>query len=138
MLSDRCFACFCLDRYREPSRHDRILHLLRVRINSPERHIVHVKQLTCQCSFFSGTLVSLPPTVAVTLSPSLSVIGVRTGMLLVPISAGLLFGNPIAGALLRTGWIDLQAFCGAVVALSGICVMVARYAKFGSTIRIKG
>lgn len=88
-------------------------------------------------SFFSGTLVSIPPTVAVTLSPSLSVIGVRMGMLFVPIAIGLLVGNPVAGALLRTGWLDLQMFCGVAVALSGLCVMGARIAKVGVAIRVK-
>lgn len=96
-----------------------------------------VEELTLPYSFFSGALVSILSTVAVTLSPSLSVIGVRMGMLFVPSSAGLLVGNPIAGALLRIGWIDLQVLCGAVVAFSGICVMVARLAKVGSAFRAK-
>ena len=87
--------------------------------------------------FFSGTLVSIPPTVAVTLSPPLTVIGVRMGMLFVPVAAGLLVGNPIAGALLRNGWIDLQVFCGAVVAFSGICVAAARCAKVGLGLNLK-
>ena len=59
------------------------------------------------------------------------------GMLFVPIAAGLLIGNPIAGALLRSGWVDLQAFCGAVVACSGICVLCARLAKVGLKFNVK-
>ncbi len=86
---------------------------------------------------FSGTLVSLPPSVAVTLSPSLSVIGVRMGMLFVPIAAGLLVGNPIAGALVRSGWINLQVFCGVVVACSGVSVLAARVAKVGLRFKVK-
>ena len=74
---------------------------------------------------------------AVSLSPSLSVIGVRMGMLFIPIAAGLLVGNPIAGALVRSGWIDLQAFCGTTIACSGICVICARIAKVGLSPRVK-
>ena len=59
------------------------------------------------------------------------------GMLFVPIAVGLLIGNPIAGALLRNGWTDLQAFGGATVALSGICVIGARVAKAGLSPNIK-
>ena len=59
------------------------------------------------------------------------------GMLFVPIAAGLLVGNPIAGALLRSGWMDLQAFCGAVLACSGLCVLSARIAKVGWNLKVK-
>lgn len=59
------------------------------------------------------------------------------GMLFVPIAAGLLVGNPIAGALLRSGWVDLQAFCGAVLCCSGICVLGARLAKVGLSLKVK-
>ncbi len=59
------------------------------------------------------------------------------GMLFVPIAVGLLVGNPIAGALIQSGWIDLQAFCGATVACSGICVVIARVAKVGWGLKVK-
>ena len=74
---------------------------------------------------------------AVSLSPSLSVIGVRMGMLFVPIAIDLLVGNPIARALLRNGWIDLQSFGGATIAFSGICVIGARVAKAGLAVNVK-
>ena len=59
------------------------------------------------------------------------------GMLFVPIAAGLLVGNPIAGALLRSGWVDLQAFCGAVLGCLGICVLSARLAKVGLDLKVR-
>lgn len=59
------------------------------------------------------------------------------GMLFVPIAAGTLVGNPIAGSLLRSDWVDLQAFCGAVVACSGICVLGARFAKVGTRFKVR-
>ena len=74
---------------------------------------------------------------AVSLSPSLSIIEVRMGMLLVPIAVGLLVGTPIAGALLHSGWIDLQVFCGVTVACSGIYVIGARFTKVGLSLKVK-
>ncbi|KAF7865974.1 hypothetical protein EAF04_006137 [Stromatinia cepivora] len=49
--------------------------------------------------FFAGALTSLSPNLAVALSLDMGVLGVRLGMLLIPISVGILVGNPIAGAL---------------------------------------
>ena len=51
--------------------------------------------------FFSGALVSLPPTVVATLSPDMSVVGTRMGMSFTFAGFGLLIGNPIAGAILN-------------------------------------
>ena len=87
--------------------------------------------------FFSGSFVSLPPTIAFTLSPSLSVVGVRSGTLFIPIAFGLLVGNPIAGAVLRRGWASLEAFCGASILVSGGFVIGARIAKAGWTVKAR-
>ena len=67
--------------------------------------------------FFSGAIVSLPPTALVALSPDLSVIGTRMGMCFSFAGFGLLIGNPIAGALLssKSGFSGLEAFSGATV-----------------------
>ena len=51
--------------------------------------------------FFSGALVSLPPTVIAILSPDMSVVGTRMGMSFTFAGFGLLIGNPIAGAILN-------------------------------------
>ncbi|KAI9760174.1 MAG: hypothetical protein M1840_002591 [Geoglossum simile] len=67
--------------------------------------------------FFSGAIVSLPPTALVLLSPDLSVIGTRMGMCFSFAGFGLLIGSPIAGALLRSesGFSGPEAFGGATV-----------------------
>ena len=51
--------------------------------------------------FFSGAIVSLPPTVIATLSPDMSLVGTRMGMSFTAAGLGLLIGNPIAGAILN-------------------------------------
>lgn len=82
--------------------------------------------------FFSGTYVSLSATVAATaLTPSLSVLGVRMGMLLVPTGIGLLIGNPIAGALEVHNWIGLQLFCAVLIIASTVFMVATRVAKVG-------
>jgi MFS family permease len=67
--------------------------------------------------FFSGAVVSLPPTALVTICPDLSKIGTRLGMSFSFAGFGLLVGNPIAGALLRSGlhYEGLQVFSGIAV-----------------------
>lgn len=78
--------------------------------------------------FFSGTFVSLSGTVLATvLCPHMGVLGVRMGMLSIPMAAGLLIGNPIAGAILRGSWTSLQAFCGAILGLSTICLVATKF-----------
>ncbi|CAK1357395.1 putative transporter MCH4 [Cercospora beticola] len=79
---------------------------------------------------FSGTFVSLPPTTVVSLSPSLSVVGTRMGMSFSFAAFGILVGNPVAGAILKSGgWLGLQLFCAcSVTAATAVCV-VARFGK---------
>ncbi|GFF28591.1 riboflavin transporter MCH5 [Aspergillus udagawae] len=50
--------------------------------------------------FFSGAVVSLPPTVIATLVPSLEVVGTWMGMSFTAGATGLLIGNPLAGLLI--------------------------------------
>ena len=86
--------------------------------------------------FFSGSFVAIGPTVVVTLSPSLSVVGTRMGMFFSLGGLGLLVGTPVAGQLvLRANYEAAIYFCGAVVAL-GVGIMVAaRIAKAGLNLR---
>lgn len=78
--------------------------------------------------FFSGSFVGLSvPVVAQELCPHLGVLGVRIGMLSVPMAIGVLIGNPIVGAIRPVSWIGLQIFCGATVGLSAICMTIARF-----------
>ncbi|KAI9730843.1 MAG: hypothetical protein M1834_005561 [Cirrosporium novae-zelandiae] len=82
--------------------------------------------------FFSGTMVSLPPTTIVSLSPNLGVVGTRTGMSTSCAGLGLLVGTPVAGAILgQSRWNAMQAFAGAIV-LGGTAILIgARISKTG-------
>ncbi|KAA8642767.1 hypothetical protein EYZ11_002934 [Aspergillus tanneri] len=78
--------------------------------------------------FFSGTFVSLPPTVFVSLTKNHAMIGTRMGMGFSIISLGALAGTPIAGAILGDhGFGAVWNFSAAMVIASGVGVTIARF-----------
>ena len=82
--------------------------------------------------FFSGSFVSIPPTVVVTLSPNMGVVGTRMGMCFALGGLGLLVGTPVAGQLIRQEGFDAAIyFCGGVVALGSVFMTLARISKAG-------
>ena len=88
--------------------------------------------------FFSGSFVALTPVIWTILSPNPSVLGTRIGMMTVPMAAGLLIGNPIAGALVDgTSFIGLQVFCGCMVAGGALLLLMGRLAKAKSGAPLK-
>ena len=78
--------------------------------------------------FFQGPFVSLPATIVATLTPDMSKIGVRMGMMLAASGLGSLVGEPIAGAILNGsgGWVGLQAWCAALFVMSGLCSSITK------------
>lgn len=58
-------------------------------------------------------------------------------MLFLPISLGLLIGNPIAGAILRSGWRNVEAFCGVTIVVSGGFLIATRIAKTGLAVKAR-
>ncbi|KAH6675788.1 MFS monocarboxylate transporter-like protein [Halenospora varia] len=87
--------------------------------------------------FFSGSFLSLGPAVVAALSPNPEALGSRLSLLFLPASIGVLIGNPIAGALLESGWIGLQAFCGTCIAMSVLLAILARILSRGVRFAIK-
>ena len=77
--------------------------------------------------FFSGSIVSLPPTALAALSPDLSRVGTRMGMSFSFAGFGLLLGSPIAGAILETraGFAGASAFGAATVMVGFIFMALA-------------
>jgi MFS family permease len=87
--------------------------------------------------FVAGALTSLSPNLVVALSPDMSDLGVRLSMQLLPVSVGILVGNPIAGALESYGWIYLQVFTGAILMASFITVAVVRVLMYGKSLKVR-
>ncbi|KAH7070291.1 major facilitator superfamily domain-containing protein [Paraphoma chrysanthemicola] len=78
--------------------------------------------------FFSGSFVSLPPTIVVNLSmDARDKIGTRLGQSFAFISLGVLIGTPIGGVVLeKGGFAALWSFGGSMLVLSGGLLVAAR------------
>ena len=98
--------------------------------------------------FFSGACITLSPAIIVSITPDMSLLGTRMGMLVVPNALGVLIGNPIAGAILGNHdavlkgaagarWTGLQAFTGAIVGASVVFAVGTRVSKAGLSLRKK-
>lgn len=83
--------------------------------------------------FFSGSFVSLPPTIVVNLSMNArDKIGTRLGQSFAFVAFGVLIGTPIGGAVLdRGGFTALWAFGGAMLFASGALLIAARVSWVG-------
>lgn len=87
--------------------------------------------------FFAGALTSISPNLGVALSPDVNILGVRLGMLLIPIAIGILIGNPIAGALESYGWISLQLFTAVLLMVSFVIVVILRILVYGKSLKVR-
>jgi len=88
--------------------------------------------------FFSGALVSLPPTVFVHLSPNRAMIGTRMGMGFAIVSVGLLLGTPICGWILNGSSFTYVWVFGGVCVIAGSSLMIcSRIVKGGTSLFTK-
>ena len=89
--------------------------------------------------FFAGAITTVTAPIDAELCPSLDVIGVRTGMLLLPWAIGLLVGEPIAGAILGSSgnWLGLQIFAGSVLSFATIIAVAVRAIRYSLDFRIR-
>ncbi|PSN62951.1 MFS general substrate transporter [Corynespora cassiicola Philippines] len=77
--------------------------------------------------FVSGSVISLIPASAATLTPDLSRLGGRIGVLFAGNAIASLVGNPVAGAILRntaSGWRGLASYCAAFNLVGGCLLLV--------------
>jgi len=89
---------------------------------------------------FTGSLVSLPPSVISRLCPDMSMVGTRLGMAFTIASLGILIGTPIGGALLDLNdgdFLRAQIFCGVIFVVGWACIVGSRVATVGWTLRVK-
>ncbi|KAI0160623.1 major facilitator superfamily transporter [Xylariaceae sp. FL1272] len=78
--------------------------------------------------FFNGGVTSLPASAIASLTPDLSRLGTRLGMVFVPLGVSVLIGNPIAGAILGDSYV-LSSWQG-VIAFSGATLLVGSFFMF--------
>ncbi|KFZ01043.1 hypothetical protein V500_00904 [Pseudogymnoascus sp. VKM F-4518 (FW-2643)] len=90
--------------------------------------------------FASGAFVGMVPALLGQISPDITKIGVRQGVLFTCISLATLTGSPIAGAILirqrETYW-GLQVFAGVMMTGSVLFLIMARTTLVGFTLKAK-
>ncbi|KAF2144961.1 uncharacterized protein K452DRAFT_284346 [Aplosporella prunicola CBS 121167] len=91
----------------------------------PVTHTAPLIVVAILYGFFSGTFVSLPPTVLVHLAPERSKIGTRMGMAFAAIACGILVGTPVAGVILNAVGFKYVWVFGGVTTIAGSCFMFA-------------
>ncbi|KAL0934734.1 MFS monocarboxylate [Colletotrichum truncatum] len=79
---------------------------------------------------FSGGMVSIAPSVIVSLSPDLGRVGTRMGMMFFTSSISILIGTPIAGAILgdysEVEWHAMIGYGAAALTVGSICYTLAK------------
>lgn len=83
----------------------------------------------CFYGFASGAIVSLPPSILTRMSPNMTVVGTRLGMIFMFAGCGFLIGTPIASLLLDLAKVEFwkaQLFSGMFVAVGTICFVILR------------
>jgi predicted MFS family arabinose efflux permease len=88
--------------------------------------------------FFSGSFVSLPPTILVHLTPNRALIGTRMGMCFGVVAVGVLVGTPIAGAILdAAGFTSVWIFGGTLTVVGGLVMLASRFTWKGFSLLVK-
>ena len=77
--------------------------------------------------FFSGAVISIPPSALVVISPNLAVVGTRMGMCFSFAGLGLLIGSPAGGAIIGTSasFKGVAGYTGALVLTGSACFVFA-------------
>ncbi|SPO06130.1 related to MFS monocarboxylate transporter [Cephalotrichum gorgonifer] len=85
----------------------------------------------------SGGLVSVMPTAVVSLSPDLSLVGTRLGMLFFTTGIAVVVGPPIAGAIISSGenaaWMGAIGYSATGLFLGGLTLAASRLAQYRQT-----
>nr|POF04191.1 aspyridones efflux protein apdf [Quercus suber] len=81
--------------------------------------------IACFYGFFSGSLVSLPPTIYVSITKNRALIGTRMGMGFAIASIGVLTGTPISGAVLNASSFTYVWVFGGLTTLGGMGLVLA-------------
>jgi predicted MFS family arabinose efflux permease len=89
--------------------------------------------------FFSGTFVSLPPTIIVHLSLNeRGKIGTRMGQSFGIVAIGLLIGTPIGGAILnKSGFWAVWVYGGIMLVASSVILFASRVCHKGWSLSVK-
>lgn len=82
--------------------------------------------VTALYGFFSGSFVSLSPSILIALCPNQDVVGTRIGMSFTVMGVGLLIGTPVAGKALDSGFSGMWIYGGILTTTGGLIMCVSR------------
>ncbi|KAI5463910.1 major facilitator superfamily domain-containing protein [Mariannaea sp. PMI_226] len=104
----------------------------------PAHSIGSVIVIAILYGFFSGTLVSMPPTAIASMTADMSEMGGRIGVCFLAMAFGSLIGSPIAGAIVQSAGYNSAKIYGGLMLLAGSVAMAsARFKKTGLNLRVK-
>lgn len=105
----------------------------------PAHSLGSVLAVSILYGFFSGSLVSLPPSSIASMTADMGELGGRIGMAFLAMAFGSLIGAPVAGAIVQNSGYDGARVYGGCMILAGAVVMFAsRIAKTGPKLWVKG
>ncbi|KAI5356988.1 putative major facilitator superfamily, MFS transporter superfamily [Septoria linicola] len=102
----------------------------------PTKSFGAVAAIAALYGFFSGTFVSMPPTIYVHITKNRGMIGTRMGMGFACTSIGILVGTPISGAILEaSGYTYIWVYGGIMTIVAAGLICVCRVNKGGWSLR---
>ncbi|KAJ3495488.1 hypothetical protein NLG97_g3359 [Lecanicillium saksenae] len=88
--------------------------------------------------FFSGSLVSIPPTAIASMTSNMSEFGGRIGIVFLAMAFGSLIGSPVAGAIVQSGGYDkAKVYAGVMIIAGSVTMVIARVIKTGPKLWVK-
>ena len=104
----------------------------------PTSSVGAIVVITALFGFFSGSFVSLPPTIVVHMTANRGLIGTRMGMTFAMVGVGVLIGTPIAGAILdASSFTDVWIFGWTGTVVGAALMAASRVAFKGWKLNIK-
>lgn len=104
----------------------------------PAQSMGPVMAIAILYGFFSGSLVSVPPTAIASMTANMNELGGRIGMCFLAMAFGSLIGSPVTGAIVQSVGYDSARIYAGIMLLPGATTMaIARFVKTGFRLRIK-
>lgn len=104
----------------------------------PAQSMGSVMAIAILYGFFSGSLVSVPPTAIASMTANMNELGGRIGMCFLSMAFGSLIGSPVTGAIVQTVGYDSARIYAGIMLLAGVTTMaMARFVKTGFRLPVK-
>ncbi|KAL6806292.1 putative monocarboxylate permease [Trichoderma sp. SZMC 28013] len=104
----------------------------------PAQSMGSIMAIAILYGFFSGSLVSVPPTAIASMTANMNELGGRIGMCFLAMAFGSLIGSPVTGAIVQSVGYDSARIYAGIMLLAGATTMaIARFVKTGLKLCVK-